>query len=422
MGSRVSAEAQTATMYEVPVLREDKHADNIADIHPRTHCLLSNKEKVYAAQDNKIKNVRDILTIAYQNVRGLNTKTAEFFNSVCLTTDEYDIVAISETWLSDDGNVRDAELFPEDYFVLRSRSRAAADKGGGVLLGVKKVYRSCVVPIASGNPNIDILCVKVYTGKTNFIYIMVLYIAPSCTLYDRESLYNKIENLDYLYNNRFIIVGDFNIPRLNEFYNSNSVDNSTALLLNFQNFFGVEQVNRVCNNNKHILDLVISTLHCEVERNTISFVREDDHHPTLVINAPLNEAKCRDLVLNNDGNYNFRKANFGLMYDSFANLDWSDLVSVTDVNLAVKLFYDKVYEIFNMCVPKSKKSKQYPPWFSKSIISNIKKKEKFRKRLRKTNSLETKHKFIELRAQLKRDINVSYHTYLLGQHTKWHKG
>ena len=48
--------------------------------------------------------------IAYQNARGLNGKTLEFFHSVLSIEAEYDAVAISESWLPND--VYNSELFP----------------------------------------------------------------------------------------------------------------------------------------------------------------------------------------------------------------------------------------------------------------------------------------------------------------------
>lgn len=39
------------------------------------------------------------LTLNYQNVRGLNSKTQLFYNNVSITSEEYDIIAITESWL-----------------------------------------------------------------------------------------------------------------------------------------------------------------------------------------------------------------------------------------------------------------------------------------------------------------------------------
>jgi len=132
-------------------------------------------------------------TIAYQNVRGLNTKTAEFFNSVSITADEFDAIAITETWLSD-CSVNDRELFPEEFMTFKRRSRGANSRGGGVMLGVKKFYKCSPVPVLNGYPNIDLLCVK-----TNFMFIILVYISPRSTIKDRENIFNLIDNWDDLH-------------------------------------------------------------------------------------------------------------------------------------------------------------------------------------------------------------------------------
>ena len=77
------------------------------------------------------------LTIYYQNVRDLKSKTSDFFLSV--TMHNFDIIALTETWLDD--SVHNAELFDNRYTVLR---RDRGSRGGGVLIAVRDaLVRSC---------------------------------------------------------------------------------------------------------------------------------------------------------------------------------------------------------------------------------------------------------------------------------------
>lgn len=64
-------------------------------------------------------------------------------------------------------------------------------------------------------------------------------------------------------------------------------------------------------------------------------------------------------------------------------MEWSELESISDVNSAVNRFYEKIYDIFDICVPKCKRSKKYPVWFDSKIIKKLK--EKLRKTLKVTN-------------------------------------
>jgi len=103
------------------------------------------------------------------------------------------------------------------------------------------------------------------------------------------------------------------------------------------------------------LDVVVSRLACVVEMNTFSFVNEDAHHPTLLVNIILKKPKHKDISRNSNHNYNFKKGDYMTMFQLFQNFNWNELDSFTDVNAAVKYFYDKIYYIFDVCVPKTKK-------------------------------------------------------------------
>lgn len=63
-------------------------------------------------------------------MRGLRSKSQEFYASLCPA--EYDIVALTETWLAD--AISSGEYFPEGYSVLR-RDRdyhlTHCERGGG---------------------------------------------------------------------------------------------------------------------------------------------------------------------------------------------------------------------------------------------------------------------------------------------------
>jgi hypothetical protein len=75
-----------------------------------------------------------VLSLYYQNVGGMNSKINYFFNSA--STCDFDLIAISETWLSD--CVYSSELVDHDLFSLfrcdRNFATLALSRGGGVLL------------------------------------------------------------------------------------------------------------------------------------------------------------------------------------------------------------------------------------------------------------------------------------------------
>lgn len=68
------------------------------------------------------------LKIYYQNVRGLRTKTDEFFSSSIKC--DFDLVILTESWLNE--HVFNGELFDDRYAVYRNdRDPVVTDKSRG---------------------------------------------------------------------------------------------------------------------------------------------------------------------------------------------------------------------------------------------------------------------------------------------------
>ncbi|CAK1544542.1 unnamed protein product [Leptosia nina] len=78
------------------------------------------------------------LNIYYQNVRGLRTKSHSFLSNVVQSN--YDIICLSETWLTPDFS--DYEYFHVGYNVYRQDRGAGGERGGGVLIAVRRDLRA----------------------------------------------------------------------------------------------------------------------------------------------------------------------------------------------------------------------------------------------------------------------------------------
>lgn len=87
------------------------------------------------------------LSIYYQNVRGLRTKTSDL--KLGLSNCDYDVIVLTETWLRSD--ISDAEL-TSDYTLFRcdrSVSTSMFTRGGGVLVAVKSTLRFSEVSLSN---------------------------------------------------------------------------------------------------------------------------------------------------------------------------------------------------------------------------------------------------------------------------------
>ncbi|KAJ3660021.1 hypothetical protein Zmor_011677 [Zophobas morio] len=82
-------------------------------------------------------------------------------------------------------------------------------------------------------------------------------------------------------------------------------------------------------------------------------------------------------MMNCNNGYNFKRANYPLVYESLSSIDWTPLQNIDDVEKACLHFYNKLYEMFNLAIPKYSSSRHreyYPPWFTSEIIRCVQQK------------------------------------------------
>lgn len=120
------------------------------------------------------------INIYYQNVRGLNSKTIDFYNAVAIM--DFDVIAVTETWL--DSHTSSGELFDDAYDVFRSDRNflhLGLSRGGGVLLAVRSDLKPSSV--ALGNvfeslPSVDIVAANIYLHGKRFVFVCI-YVPPN---------------------------------------------------------------------------------------------------------------------------------------------------------------------------------------------------------------------------------------------------
>lgn len=343
------------------------------------------------------------LKLYYQNVRGLRTKTTDFYTSSVAS--DYEIVAITETWLYD--GVRDGELFDSAYVVYREdRDKLVTKKsmGGGVLMAIKRQFCSEKVKLVNVNPSVEILCVKVKLLPKP-LFVFTIYIPPNLKIEDYDQLFSYLETLDYVANNNFVIIGDLNI--------NGTKPDIVMRFENFCNLVGGTQYNSITNVNGRTLDVVVSNEQCLVERDRVPFVNEDDNHPSIKVDI---EANCSlDTCTSNLDKtyYNFKRADFLTLYYQLEQTDWDVLNAMSDVDEALDKFYEILYSIFDNCVPKVKtKNNKFPPWYTPEIKRDIKAKERSRKLYKNTKIEQCKIDYNNLRSKIKKGIKVAYKNYI----------
>ena len=303
--------------------------------------------------------------IYYQNVRGLNTKTNILYNASLI--DHFKVIAFTKTCLN--STINSCELFNLSlYNVFRGDRKyhlLNKQRGGGVMLAVDKSYRAVQLEVPNVPDIIDLLCVKVFLSS-RFIYVIVLYIPPGINVEEYDALVDSIMSLECLYNNRIVILGDFNIPEI-------GISKASHAVQILEKLFTLEQSNHIVNINGRILDLIFHNFtRCIVTRANDPVLQEDNHHPPLLIDLSIKH-NTHTLTYRSKGGFNFKKANFSQLYDEIFRYDWSMIHNSSDPSDALNLFYEHLNMLFEKSVPKKKSIKtSYPVWFTLGIIKNIK--------------------------------------------------
>lgn len=368
-----------------------------------------------------VQHDKRTLQVYYQNVRGLNTKINELFDSTAGCQVDYDVIAFTETWLN--SSVKNSELFDLNFVVFRSdRDFGATNKsrGGGVLLAVKSSISSRELNISDYCDTfktikfIDI-CLIQLDLKHNKLLLLVLYIPPLVTFEHFETLLDGLESLYILFGNSLLILGDFNIPEFSTQKNfKNNLSNKMSRLSKFSEFYHLEQFNLILNHLQRTLDLVYSNMNCSViDVSDFPLMTIDQHHPPLLITLNKIDVSSGVDPIPNDS-YNFRKCDFINLYKSLCDINWDALYEYRELDSACDFFYNTLYTTLDIFVPKYiPHQSKYPPWFDSTIIKNIKLKSSFWKKYKLTNCNEAYSDFKKLRTKIKKDSQSARTRYLL---------
>uniref|UniRef100_A0A6P7FR53 Uncharacterized protein LOC114333112 n=1 Tax=Diabrotica virgifera virgifera TaxID=50390 RepID=A0A6P7FR53_DIAVI len=198
----------------------------------------------------------------YQNVGGLRTKLAEL--DLMLSCSSYDILVITESWLSEDilseelGGASSYNVFRAD----RNMQVTSKTRGGGILVLVKSYIQASIIKKTESHiEQLFILCK--YFG-TSFV-VGGVYIPPGSTEDQYSDHCLAVEEICATYpDTKFYIVGDFNLPSVQWSNSNNGVkvncsSGSPALYLaQTYGFYNMFQMINTPNSRNVFLDLLFT--------------------------------------------------------------------------------------------------------------------------------------------------------------------
>uniref|UniRef100_A0A8D9E8C8 Endonuclease/exonuclease/phosphatase domain-containing protein n=1 Tax=Cacopsylla melanoneura TaxID=428564 RepID=A0A8D9E8C8_9HEMI len=331
------------------------------------------------------------------------------------------------------------------------------ERGGGLLIAVRNHLQAHIIEEWTVcETAYECLWVKInmphYFGT---LLICAVYLPPTVSKHNMELFCTYIESLsEQLQQNSFMLIGDFNCGY---FFRDMEypTDSIIRTLANMTKYFKLTSHNNtVFNIKQRILDLVLvkfmrnlkensslkKGISCKVEKGQ-NILKEDKQHPALSIVITweklqkLNKQKLNtyhlnysfpnsteeieenlnplvdNLFLNNRFNYN--TADYESLYEEINTIDWTNILSLGNVNTALEQLYRTLYEAINKHVKTYKnrkiekpQKKKFPFWWKQETHKLYKEKEWARKR--KDNSEEYKIKYEELRQTSKDKILSDY--------------
>ncbi|KAK9702162.1 Endonuclease-reverse transcriptase [Popillia japonica] len=311
------------------------------------------------------------LSVYYQNVRGLRTKTNQLYAQ---TLDaEYNIIAFTETFLN--GSIYDNELFHNRYTVhCRDRESTNSEKfdGGGVLLAIRDdIIASAVPELCSDAEDVWVL---VRCMEMRFL-VCCVYLPPGDVVASQSFLTNLVRVAEEYPDKPLLILGDFNLPHItwfssnHKYMNPFSYSATDAIFIDTFDYCNLMQFNPVTNVNNRILDFVLASDYIvgSVQVCQTPLLKVDFHHPPLDV-CLRNLTVTRSHTVRNTIRY-FGKANYQGINEKLADLDWVATFRGLDLEHTVNTFYNTLYSLINKYVPlKTVTRSRFPLWFSQSTI------------------------------------------------------
>ena len=272
---------------------------------------------------------------------------------------DYDIIAITETWLSD--NVFDNEILPTNYTIYRKDRKF---RGGGVMLAVKNTIHSHILSV---HPELEVLSVCI--GSNDPTIICLVYNPPNSTEECLLTLFDYIRSTANLCNDKLILIGDFNFPSINwDLLQGNTpITNSFCDLIFDLNL--TQLIDQPTHSGGNILDLVLTNIENSITSLTIqsaNFLTFNSDHSaiTFCLNIQSSPApKTSPYYV-----FDYFKGDYEGLRNHLANIDFSPCLQSHDIEYIWSFIESSVITAMNLFIPQIKiHNHPQPKWYTSEI-------------------------------------------------------
>lgn len=319
--------------------------------------------------------MKNEIKFAHVNMRSLNTGFNEF--SLEITTKDYDLVLISETWLNDRDDINFFSI-PNYTFINKNRNNG---RGGGVGFYIKNNlnYSKFNSSLFSFTANLEQLWIKIsFAGKV--VGIGVLYRPPHGLVHEffeefENVLSNIIPQVDEV-----ICAGDININLLEKNQGYRDFTNITVA-------YGLTQIvdepTRISRTGVSLLDVILIS-----DEELLSSTGVYDMHGITDHRLTYADLKfCVDKPCPKYYTYrDFKNFDYNEFLLSLYNVDWDFIYILPDVDSKVQFMSNTLVNLFNLHAPLRtiRITKAKAPWLTYPLRLMIKEREKLHTRFSRT--------------------------------------
>lgn len=333
----------------------------------------------------------------------------------------YDVVLLSETWLSEDFGLNEVQVKNYEIFRTdRDPSVLGRYRGGGVLIAVSNKLKSRRVTVGSVLSSFDNVFVLVKISNVSLL-LGCVYIPPNSDVETYLEHCRVVEELSLRFpDSSLFLTGDYNLRDAT--WSVDVEDSSMIVDCNFSypavrvcesfNSLSLQQVNSVPNDHGVFLDLLFTNEELVSTTPPLDpLLPNNFHHNAFCFDIVV---PCQTDQLSEDKYiYDFSKCNVFELRKFLSSVDWSFLSSEKNVEVSTKRLYDFLQAGIELSTPvKRVYSSTFPVWFTNELKSLIFKKKRAHS-LYKKSRLESDYRcFSSLRSRCNHLSSKCYRDFL----------
>lgn len=337
------------------------------------------------------------IKIGHLNVRSLYTGFNELIDII--NNNKLDILALSETWLSEDTPL---DAFSIPGFNLYRKDRLT--RGGGVAVYIRDSINAELITINYDENCIEQLWLKFRINR-KILALAVFYRPPSV------NIHSSLEQLDSILSfllptvDYAICLGDINVNLFN-------IDNPVSQCFECYGFTQVvNEPTRVSSTASTLIDpIFVSDKNLVVNSQVVNADEISDHRLAFCeLSIKINKFKSKFVTFRDFKNFNYQ--NF---YTDLISVQWNDIIREPDINNKIQIFTDYILTLYNKHAPVKtvRVTKAKAPWLTEAIKMMMKERDKALRRYKTSETVADWNNYKEIRNMTLSAIRAEKKAYM----------